>query len=83
VSDDRLPLGLRQRSDRDAIIDDLGPYIGTTMEQRDEIMSQLCRFASEQIAAHPDPQRILDFQDPLSPASEALWRRLIAEAARP
>jgi hypothetical protein len=82
VSDDRLPLGLRRRSDRDAIAEDLAPYIGTTVAERAAIMSGLCRFAAEQVAAQPDPRRILEWQDPRAAESEALWRRLVAHGVR-
>lgn len=78
MSDERLPAGLRRRNDRDAILDDLAPYRGTTVAERSAIMSDLCRFAAEQIAAQPDPQRILAWQDPMPAESVALWRRLIA-----
>ncbi len=77
-----LPPALRRRSDREAIRDDLEPYLGTTPAERAETMSALCRFAAEQIVAHPRGAAILDFQEPRSPASLALWRDLMARARR-
>ncbi len=82
MSDERLPPSLRRRSDRDAILDDLEPYRGTTVEERSAIMSQLCRLAAEQIAAQPDPRRVLEWQDPRSPESLALWQRLVRRGWR-
>jgi len=79
-SDVSLPANLRRRSDLDAIRDDLLPYWGTTMAERSEIVSKLCRFAAEQIAAHPDGQRILEFQEQRPARSTALWLRLLAQA---
>ena len=82
MSDAHLPASLRRRSDQDAIREDIAPYLGTTVEERLGIMSHLCRFAAEQVAAQSDPNRILDWQDPRSPESEALWRRLVAVGLR-
>ena len=49
---------------------------GTTMAERGRILVALCRVAAEQIAQHPDPQRVLDWQDPVSAETEALLARL-------
>ena len=61
--------------DRRAIEDDIAPYRGLTASELDQVRHALCRLAAEQRARWP--QRARDFQDPLSPASEALWRRLV------
>jgi len=79
-ADARLPASLRRRSDLEAIREDLQPYRGTTSDERSEIVSKLCRSAAEQIAAHPDGRRILEFQEPLPAESAALWLRMVAEA---
>lgn len=75
-----LPAALQRRSDRDAIFEDIEPYLGTTVEERSRVLGDLCRFAAEQIAAHRDGQRILDYQDPRSPGSLRLWLALVAGA---
>jgi hypothetical protein len=75
-----LPSGLRRRSDREAIRDDIEPYLGTSLADRSRILSALCQFAAEQIAAHPRGAEILEFQDPRSPASLRVWRDLVARA---
>ncbi len=51
------------------------PARGTTMADRARILESLCRMAAEQIAQHDDPRRTLEWQDPLSPESEALGAR--------
>jgi hypothetical protein len=76
----KLPASLRARSDREAIFEDIEPYLGTSVEERMEIMSALCDAAAESIASHPAGNRILAWQEVRSPESEALWLRLIHSA---
>jgi hypothetical protein len=83
VSDLALPIGLRRGDDRRAIFEDIAPYLGTTVEERSVILSELCRFAADCIASHPQSRRLIDWQDPRSAASEALWRRLVRSARQP
>ncbi len=80
MSDSALPAALRRRSDIEAIADDIAPYLGTTVAERSEIMGELCRLAAEQVAAHPQGHRILEFQESRSQDSMALWMQLVAEA---
>ncbi len=80
VPDGGLPPSLRRRSDLEAIREDLLPYRGTTIADRSEILSKLCRFAAEQIGARSDGHRILEFQEQRSARSLDLWRRLVAGA---
>lgn len=49
------------------------------MEDRARILAQLCGMAAELIAQQPDPQRALDWQDPIPPASRRPLERLRAE----
>ena len=49
---------------------------GTTADERGAILVALCRMAAEQIAQHRDPAKALQWQDPLSPETEALLQRL-------
>ena len=80
MTESLLPLSLRRRDDDEAIRDDIAPYVGTTVEQRSEILSSLCRLAAEQIAARTDGARILQHEDRRSPESERLWLHLVAAA---
>ena len=82
MSDEALPASLRRRGDREAVFEDIAPYLGTTVEQRSEILSALCRLAAEQVSAHPDGMRVLAYEDRRSPASERLWLDLVASARR-
>jgi hypothetical protein len=77
VSDAHLPPGLRRRSDRDSIREDIEPYLGTSVEDRSRIMSELCQFAAEAIDQSPLRERILAFQEPRSAESLRLWSRLM------
>lgn len=65
-------------SDRDAIREDIRPYLGTTVEDRVRIAESLCEFAAEQIAARSDRARVLAYEDALPPSSVALWSSLVA-----
>jgi hypothetical protein len=64
------------RTDADDVRADVEAARGTTPEERGRILVALCRMAAEQIAQHPDPRRALEWQDPCSPETEALLRRL-------
>jgi hypothetical protein len=61
--------------DRQAIDDDVAPYRGMSARDLDEVRHALCRLAAEQRAHWP--ARARDYQDPVSPEAEALWRRLV------
>ena len=82
MGDMGLPPGLRRRTDREAIFEDIEPYLGTTVEERSSIMSSLCHLAAEQIAARPDGWRVLTHQAPRSRESEQLWLRLVSASRR-
>ena len=63
--------------DRQAIFDDVAPYRGMSAAELDQARHGLCRMAREQMDRWP--MRARTHQDPLSPASEALWLRLVRE----
>lgn len=75
----RHPLlpALARRDDREAVREDIAPYLGTSVEERSAIMSALCRLAAEQIAASGAPERVLGYEDRRSSESERLWLRLV------
>ena len=60
MGDTRLPLSLRRREDREAILEDIAPYRGTTIEERSSVLSAPCGLAAEQVAARPDGWRVLE-----------------------
>jgi hypothetical protein len=43
-------------------------------------MAALCRAAADNIEAHPARDRILSWQEPRSPESEARWIALVRQA---
>lgn len=57
-------------------MDDVASAVGTTMAERARILESLCRMAAELTAQHPDPQHVLDWQDPIPSASATLLARL-------
>lgn len=77
-----LPAALRRRSDVEAIREDIAPYLGTTTVERSEILGALCRFAAQQIAAHPRKEEILAYQDPLPHRSRRTWAELVARSRK-
>jgi hypothetical protein len=73
----RLAHLLQPKSDRDAITEDVRPYVGTSEAERAEIMQRLCESAAEQVATRSDGARVLAFQDRRSVFSMALWQSLV------
>jgi hypothetical protein len=71
-----LPATFVGRTDRDDIREDVDAAKGITLEERARILEALCRLAAEQAAQHANPQRVFDWQDPLSPESAALLAAL-------
>jgi len=80
MSDEKLPASLRRRDDRSAVLEDIAPYRGTSLAERSEILSALCRLAAEQVSARRDGERILRHEDRRSPEAERVWLRLLAAA---
>jgi len=73
-----LPGTFLNRTDDADAHDDVESARGTTMADRARVLEALCRMAAEQVAQHPDPLRVLDWQDPCSAETEALLKRLRA-----
>ncbi len=68
-----LPKSLQARSDREAIREDLAPYVGMTIEGRSRTLSELCRWACDSLEANPNRERAWAWEDKRSP--EAMDRR--------
>jgi hypothetical protein len=64
------------RSDAEDVERDVESVRNTTVADRARILESLCRMAAEQTAQQPDPQRVLDWRDPLPQGSEELLARL-------
>lgn len=77
-----LPKSLQAGSDREAIREDVAPYVGMSVEERSQTVSQLCRWARDAIEASPNPARAWAWDDKRSKESLALWQRLIGAARK-
>ena len=77
-----LPKSLQARSNRDAIREDIAPYVGMTIEERSRAVSELCRWAADVLDASPNSESGWAWRDERSPESLALWVRLVAAARR-
>ncbi|MDP1828730.1 MAG: hypothetical protein Q8L48_36055 [Archangium sp.] len=77
-----LPKSLQARSDREAIREDIAPYVGMSVEERSRTLSELCRWARDSLDANPQRERAWAWEDKRSPESLALWSRLVAAARK-
>jgi hypothetical protein len=71
-----------QRTHAEAVAEEVESAAGTTPEERGRILLALCRMAVEQISQHQDPQRTLDYQDPIPASTEVALKRLRAQHER-
>lgn len=81
MRDEGLPATFRGRTDLEDALADVDAAQETTVADRARILESLCRMAAEQIAQHPDPQKVLDWQDPLSVEARQVLERLRAQWA--
>ena len=65
-----------------AAVDDRELYAAMTPEQRLEIFVEVCELARTILEDRPDRERILAENEPMPPAAEAAWLRLVREARR-
>ena len=66
-----------------SVRDDVAPYLGMTLEEKAPHVEAALRGLGTFLRANPERrEQILASEDRLSRESEALWRRLIAEARR-
>lgn len=77
-----LPKSLQARSDREAIREDIAPYVGMSVEDRSRTLSELCRWARDALDANPQRERAWAWEDKRSPEALALWMRLVAAARK-
>ncbi|MBL8912097.1 MAG: hypothetical protein JNM17_15485 [Archangium sp.] len=78
----KLPKSLQARSDREAIWEDLAPYLKMSIEERSRAMSELCEWARQALDANPDAKRAWAWEDKRSAESMTLWKKLVAQARR-
>lgn len=56
--------------------DDVEPMRALTANERGRVLAALTRMAASQVAQHPDPSRVLECRDEISPESAAILARL-------
>ena len=61
-------------------LDERARYAAMSPEERLEVFAEVCEVARTILEHRPDRARILQDSEPLPPAAEATWRRLVAEA---
>jgi hypothetical protein len=66
---------------RDAV-DDRDRYAAMTPEERLEVFVEVCELARTILEDRPDRARLLAENEPMPPAAEAVWLRLVREARR-
>ena len=60
--------------------DDSARYAAMSPEERLAIFVEVCELARTILEDRPDRARILGEKEPMPPAAEAAWRRLVGEA---
>ena len=75
-----IPASLRARSDREAIFEDIAVYRDMTVAERSRVLSELCALAVRQLDSSTNPKVAWAREEPRSPESLALWKRLMRES---
>jgi hypothetical protein len=61
-------------------LDECERYAAMTPEERLAIFEEVCELARTILEEHPERARILAEDEPMPPAAEAAWRRLVRQA---
>lgn len=64
------------RAPRQEVEDDVGPYRGSSLEERLRDLVLVCRSATKMLATNPHWARILRATDPPHPTYDGIMRRL-------
>lgn len=72
----KLPPALVDHSASGSVREDVEAARGLTLEQRATVLESLCGLAAELTEQHPDPKKVLAWQDPVSKETEELLQRL-------
>jgi hypothetical protein len=78
----RVPAWLQRRSPEAALWEEIKPYLHMSLEEKAALVCALARSAARQVEEHPQRELIEGWRDRRSPASEALWIRLLQRARR-
>ena len=79
--DPRVLAWRKPRSDWESALEDIAPHRHQSVQERLADLDLLCRMAMQMLERFPpdERRRLLEYQEPLSPEHEAIWRRLVAE----
>lgn len=72
-----LPPALRARSARESVLEDIEPWVGSTVEERVKAVDSLCALAIDLLRANPNVDAAVAWQDPVPPSTRAHWARLM------
>lgn len=64
------------RSARDAVLEDVAPYRGLSLEQKGRVVEAVCKAAAAILAARPDRDVVMALEDPPHPSYREIVARL-------
>jgi hypothetical protein len=73
----KLPPALRARTARESVLEDIEPWVGSTLEQRIKAVDSLSSLAIDMLRANPNVDAAVAWQDPVPPSSREHWARLM------
>ncbi len=59
------------------MLEDIEPWVGSTIEQRIKALESLCALAIDLLRANPNAAAAVAWQDPVSPSTREHWSRLM------
>lgn len=71
------PFVLRPRTARESVLEDIEPWIGSTVEQRIKAVEELTALAVDMLRANPNVDAAVAWQDPVPPSTREHWARLM------
>lgn len=69
-------LASHTRSPRDAVLDDVVPYRGLSLDEKGRDVEAACRTTAAILAARPDRDAVMSLRDPPHPSYLVIVRRL-------
>jgi hypothetical protein len=79
-TDPRVLAWRTPRSDWESALEDVKAHRNQSVQERLTDLDRLCRMAMQLLEQFPadERRRLLEYQEPLSPEHESIWRRLVA-----
>jgi len=69
-------LASHSRSPRDAVLEDVAPYRGMSLEEKGRAVEAVCRSAAAILTARPDRDAVIALRDPPHPSYAVIMARL-------